>query len=45
MATVHRGKAPPRILTNAPEWWKHLRPENKRRYWKKLRRVVKQDLR
>jgi hypothetical protein len=25
----------------APEWWKHLRPFNKRRFWKKVRRKVK----
>lgn len=25
----------------APEWWKHLRPFNKRRFWKKVRHKVK----
>jgi myo-inositol catabolism protein IolC len=24
-----------------PEWWKHLRPFNKRRFWKKVRRAFK----
>lgn len=25
------------------EWWKHLK-ENKRRFWKKVRKLVKQEL-
>ena len=25
----------------SPEWWKHLRPENKRKFWKKVRKTVK----
>lgn len=38
MATVKKG-----ILTRAREWWKHLRPYNKRRFWKEERRASKRD--
>jgi myo-inositol catabolism protein IolC len=31
--------------TKSPEWWKHLRPENKRAFWKKVRKTVKEVLR
>lgn len=40
MATKRKG-----ILTSAGECWKHLRPENKRRFWKGERRAVKRDIR
>lgn len=38
MATVKHG-----ILTKAREWWKHLRPFNKRRFWKGERKAAKKD--
>jgi len=31
-------------LTSSPEWWKHLRPFNKRRVSKKEREAAKQDI-
>ena len=34
MATVKQG-----ILVRAGEWWKHLRPWMKRRFWKKHRKA------
>jgi len=27
----------------SPEWWKHLK-ENKRRFWKRVRKLFKQEL-
>jgi hypothetical protein len=38
MATVKKG-----ILTAAGEWWKHLRPYNKRAFWKKERKAAKEE--
>ena len=35
MATVKKG-----VLTRAGEWWKHLRPYNKRRFWKGERKAA-----
>lgn len=35
MATKRKG-----ILTTAREWWKHLRPYNKRDFWKRERRAA-----
>jgi len=29
------------VLTVCNEWWKHLRPYMKRRFWKKERRAAK----
>lgn len=37
MATIKKG-----TLAKAHEWWKHLRPENKRKFWKQERMLVKQ---
>lgn len=34
MATVKRG-----VLVRAPQWWKHLRPWWRRRFWKQHRRA------
>jgi hypothetical protein len=34
MATKKKG-----ILAKASEWWKHLRPYNKRTFWKKHRKA------
>ena len=28
-------------LTTSPEWWKHLRKFNKRRFWKRERRAYR----
>lgn len=39
MATVKKG-----ILTRAHEWWKHLRPYNKRRFWKRERKTARKDV-
>ena len=39
MATVKRG-----LLTPPPEWWKHLRPWLKRRFWKRERRAVRREI-
>lgn len=36
MATVKKD-----ILTKAGEWWVHLRPYGKRKFWKKERHAVK----
>lgn len=33
MANIKKGQT-----VAATEWWKHLRPENKRRFWKKQRK-------
>jgi len=30
-------------MTRKPEWWKHLRPFNKRRFWKAERKRAKAD--
>ena len=38
MATVKKG-----ILTRAGEWWVHLRPYNKRDFWKGERRAAARD--
>jgi hypothetical protein len=38
MATVKKG-----ILTTAGEWWRHLRPFQKRKFWKKERRAAKKQ--
>lgn len=35
MATKKKG-----ILTKAPEWWKHLRNFNKRKFWKAERKAA-----
>jgi hypothetical protein len=32
-------------LTRAGEWWKHLRPWNKRKFWKAERRAYAQVIR
>lgn len=32
------------ISTPAPQWWKHLRPEYKRIFWKKERKVQKEKI-
>jgi len=37
MAHVQKG-----ILAPPPEWWKHLRPFNKRRTWKGERRAARE---
>lgn len=37
MATVKKG-----ILTDSPEWWKHLR-KTKRAFWKRERRAAKRE--
>lgn len=29
----------------APEWWKHLRPFNKRKFWKRVRAAMRVMLR
>lgn len=39
MATVKKG-----LTVAPPEWWKHLRRWNKRRFWKKQRRADKTEL-
>jgi hypothetical protein len=39
MANVKKGQT-----VRATEWWKHLRPENKRRFWKKQRKADKRNL-
>ena len=31
--------------TKSPEWWKHLRKENKRKFWKMVRKAVKEAIR
>lgn len=31
-------------LAKSPEWWKHLRPENKRRVAKNERRAAKEQI-
>jgi len=31
------------MLTRPDEWWKHLRPYNKRRFWKRERKAAKGD--
>lgn len=38
MATMKKG-----ILTRAREWWKHLRPYNKRLFWKGERKAAAKD--
>ena len=38
MATVKKG-----VLTNSPEWWVHLRPYNKRYFWKRERKAARRD--
>lgn len=35
-------KADGKFQVAAPEWWKHLRPWNKRKFWSKLRHKAKQ---
>ncbi len=40
MATKKKG-----VLTRAGEWWRHLRPYNKRRFWKAERRAAQRDAR
>jgi len=39
MSTTKKG-----ILTTATEWWKHLRPFNKRRFWSAERQAEKKDI-
>lgn len=39
MATVKKG-----MLVSATEWWKHLRPFQKRKFWKKQRVAQKKEL-
>ena len=39
MASVKKG-----IDVPAPEWWKHLRPFNKRRFWKRQRAHDKAEM-
>ena len=39
MAHVQKG-----ILAPPPEWWKHLRPFNKRRVWRNERRAAKEQI-
>lgn len=36
MATVKKG-----MITVAREWWKHLRPFEKRKHWKRERKAAK----
>lgn len=38
MATVKKG-----LTVTSPEWWKHLRPFVKRRFWKRQRAADKLD--
>lgn len=38
MAAVKKG-----ILTRAGEWWKHLRPYVKRKFWKAERKAARKD--
>ena len=38
-------KADGKFQVRAPEWWKHLRPSNKRNFWGKVRRMAKQLIR
>lgn len=38
MATIKKG-----TLTQAHEWWVHLRPYNKRQFWKGERRAAKHE--
>jgi len=40
MSTVKKG-----LKTACGEWWKHLRPYTKRKFWKRERATVKRDLR
>lgn len=35
MATIKKG-----TLTQAGQWWKHLRPFGKRQFWKRERRAA-----
>lgn len=39
MATTKKG-----IIATASEWWKHLRPFNKRKFWRKERAATKKDI-
>lgn len=39
MATKKKG-----ILTRAGEWWKHLRPYQKRKFWKRERKAVTREI-
>lgn len=36
MATIKKG-----TFAKADEWWKHLRPDNKKKFWKQERLLVK----
>lgn len=38
MATVKKG-----ITTKSPQWWKHLKPFNKRVFWKAERKSARRD--
>jgi hypothetical protein len=38
-------KADGKFQVRAPEWWKHLRPSNKRTFWIKVRKKAKQLIR
>lgn len=38
MAHIHKGQ-----LTRAGEWWRHLRPYNKRAFWKGERKAGDAD--
>jgi hypothetical protein len=40
MATMKKG-----ILTSAHEWWVHLRPFGKRRFWKRERKAARDEFR
>jgi hypothetical protein len=39
MSTKKKG-----ILSSAPEWWKHLRKFNKKRFWNKEKKAAKRDI-
>ena len=39
MATKKKG-----MLTLAKEWWKHLRPYQKRQFWKRERKAAAREL-
>lgn len=40
MAHVRKG-----VLVASPEWWKHLRPYNKRKFWKAQRKAQAAEVR
>jgi hypothetical protein len=39
MATVKKG-----LLSDAHEWWVHLRKFGKRRFWHRERKIAKKDI-